>query len=97
MHRWHAHGGGSEETPQVRPRCTDGKDGHNKKIKKIKIIKKKEKKKGILDGASAPTGSSSAGCAVGGDSIFQCIGRWSRMDCMGTWGGALYHSWYRKS
>ena len=65
MHRWHAHGGGSEETPQVRPRCTDGKDGHNKK--------KKKKKKGILDGASAPTGSSSAGCAVGGTVHFNAL------------------------
>ena len=24
MHRWHAHGGSSEETPQVGPRCTEG-------------------------------------------------------------------------
>ena len=108
MHRWHAHGGGSEETPQVGPRCTDGmrmeevvrrllKFGPGAQMAKMDITKKKKKKGGILDGASAPTGSSSAGCAVGGDSIFQCIGRWSRMDCMGTWGGALYHSWYRKS
>ena len=45
MHRWHAHGGGSEETPQVGPRCTDGKDGHNKKTKKQKKNKKKKQKK----------------------------------------------------
>ena len=27
---------------------------------------------------------------------FQCIGRWSRMDCKGTWGGAFCHLWCRK-
>ena len=53
----HAHGGGSEETPQVGPRCTDGKDEH---------------KKCVLDGASASTGSFSAGCAVGGAGVCRC-------------------------
>ena len=97
MHRWHAHGGGSEETPQVGPRYTDGMRMEEVVRRLLKLgpgaqMAKMDRKKCVLDGASAPTGLSSAGCAVGGDSIFQCIGRWSRMDCKGTWGGALYHS-----
>ena len=64
-----------------------------------------------LDGASASTGSFSAGCAVRGAGVCICSTappafdphqkfsmrcRWSRMDCKGTWSGAFYHSWCSK-